>query len=491
MFIIYVAVSPKIQFYIIFPYYQLRFRAAAIIKADRPEVWQKAADNMNHNTASVLENPTNITINAANHLPLKKIFQYYIDRGIIDLDDVMNSEKEVIMKTILDNIHNYAIKRSKDGRYTTYVPDNTKPNGRRQVRKKSQTELYRFLLEFYGIEEDPESINENMSFCDLYTEWVDYKRQFIGVANKKRSLSPSTIRRYERDFDAYIRGTEFANTSIGELTAPKLEMMIINMIRKHSLKEHCAKNIIGYICQTFAYARRASYIRSNPCDLIDKALLLSTCRFTPPKKDEDRILTKMEMTNQRESVSQHEQKYPYYMPDYAIELSTLTGMRVGELAALHWSDIDDEYIHIDYSEHRLDYADKPSELEIGEPKNGKHRRILLTDEIRDVLSRAKKVSRNNPGDFIFTRRDGSRYTAHDISCAVDRRASEAQVSKTSIHSIRRTVSSLLNTILPQRVVAEMLGHTERVNEQCYNYSTAENAEKAAALSKLSSWYSAA
>ena len=32
----------------------------------------------------------------------------------------------------------------------------------------------------------------------------------------------------------------------------------------------------------------------------------------------------------------------------------------------------------------------------------------------------------------------------------------------------------------------MLGHSERVNEQFYNYSTAENSEKAAALKEVSS-----
>jgi len=55
---------------------------------------------------------------------------------------------------------------------------------------------------------------------------------------------------------------------------------------------------------------------------------------------------------------------------------------------------------------------------------------------------------------------------------------------TSIHEIRGTVSSLLNTELPRRVVAEMLGHTERVNAEHYDYSTAENTEKKQAVEKV-------
>ena len=73
---------------------------------------------------------------------------------------------------------------------------------------------------------------------------------------------------------------------------------------------------------------------------------------------------------------------------------------------------------------------------------------------------------------------GTRHTSHNISCAVDRRAAEAGIKKTSIHGIRRTISSLLNTVLPQKAVAEMLGHSEKVNEEHYNYSMAENTENA-------------
>ena len=79
---------------------------------------------------------------------------------------------------------------------------------------------------------------------------------------------------------------------------------------------------------------------------------------------------------------------------------------------------------------------------------------------------------------------GTRHTSHNISCAVDRRAAEAGIKKTSIHGIRRTISSLLNTVLPQKAVAEMLGHSEKVNEEHYNYSMAENAEKKRACEEV-------
>ena len=411
------------------------------------------------------------------------IFQNFINNGIITIDDVMNSEnKEELMATIIDTIHRYTITHTNDGRYTTYVTDMTKPNGRRQVRRKSKTELYNYLLEFYGISGNLKDI----TFAELYDEWISYKRRYVDVPNRKRSISPSTIRRYERDFEKYIQDTELARMSIQKITTHKLQLLVTDMIENSKMNEKCVGNILGYISQAFSYAKRSEYIHSNPTENLDKALLLSMCVYTPPKADSDRVLTINELARLREAILRHEQESPLYMPDYAIELAILTGMRVGEISALHWTDIDSVFIHIDYSEHRLDYADKKCELVIGEPKNGKHRIVPITDDIRNLLNKIRALGIQSSDRFIFVRQDGTRYTAHDISCAVDRRASEAGIKKTSIHGIRRTVSSQLNTVLSQKDVASMLGHSERVNERHYNYSTAENTAKIQALTQVSS-----
>ena len=418
-----------------------------------------------------------IKLNIDNMLP---IILHYVESGIIPLSDVGALDQEALMEKILKDIHHYKITKTKDGRWSTYIPDQTKPYGRRHVKKRSQAELNKYLLGYYKIC-DGASL---MTFGELYAEWVAYKKQFVGASNRKRSLSPSTIRRYERDYANYIKGTELDKMLIFEVTGPKLEIMLVDIIKKHDLAEKCAGNMTGYVRQEFAYARRSQYIMSDPADLIDRQLILSTCRFVPPKPDTERLLTVKELKQLYDAVILQQKKHPKYAPNYAIELAILTGMRVGEIAALHWTDIDEECIHIDYSEHRLDYSDKPSEIVIGEPKNGKHRAILLTAEIRALLGKVKEYINTYPEGFVFAREDGTRHTGHDISCAVDRRASEAGIRKTSIHGIRRTVSSLLNTVLPQKAVAEMLGHTERVNEQFYNYSMAENAEKKRVLEKV-------
>ena len=71
-----------------------------------------------------------------------------------------------------------------------------------------------------------------------------------------------------------------------------------------------------------------------------------------------------------------------------------------------------------------------------------------------------------------------------ISCACDRRAKEAGLNGSSIHEIRRTISSYLNTIIPRETVAVLLGHLPETNARNYDYDIADNQVKVNALKKL-------
>jgi len=407
--------------------------------------------------------------------------KYYLDEGIINLDDILDSTKETIMKTIIDRVHKYKItspsKGAVDQRWFTYVDDETKANGRRRVGKSSEQELHDYLISFYGIER-----RAAMSFAELFAEWVAYKEGFTKVENKKRSISPTTINRYKRDYKSTLADTELAMTPITDITSVQLEETLRNVIVKRSLGESYASNLCGYISNCLAYAVRKRYIKSNEFDFVDRNLVMSFVRVKPPKADAERVLTKSELNALIMSTREHKKAHPEYLPDYAIELASLTGMRVGELAALHWSDIHDGVIHIDFSEHRIDYEDH-SELIIDEPKCLKHRTFPLNDAINSLLDEIRALDFDS--DFVFGNNE-RRTTAHMISCACDRRAAEAGIKKTSIHGIRRTVASELRKQFDVKLVASLLGHLEEVDELYYNYDNSEFSEKRAATEHLCS-----
>ncbi len=178
-------------------------------------------------------------------------------------------------------------------------------------------------------------------------------------------------------------------------------------------------------------------------------------------------------------------KDPLYMPNYAILLALYTGLRVGELAALPWDSIRDGLLHIDYSEHRLDYDDRPSEIIIGEPKNKKHRKFPVTDEIKALLDEIKAIQEKHGIKAEYVIQDSKkRYTASQISNCMRHRCITAGIPNKSIHDIRRTVSSKLRTTLPRATVAALMGHLEETNENHYNYDVTTMEIKIKALSSL-------
>lgn len=202
-------------------------------------------------------------------------------------------------------------------------------------------------------------------------------------------------------------------------------MMVIEILTKSALI-----NVAGYIKGALFLAYKEGLIEKTPYPSVDLKPIRGFCRIIV-KYDEDRVLILDEMKMLIETLHEKQKNKETYIQNYAIELATMTGMRVGELAALKWESIQENGLHIDFSEHRLDYEDKSSE-------------------------------------YVFSDKSG-RVNGHTISCAVNRRCNDAGIDKRSIHAIRRTVSSYLRTRLPIATVANLLGHLEETNDKCYHY----------------------
>lgn len=423
---------------------------------------------------------------------LKSVVNSFIV-GVNDADSLL--DKEAIMKQmkkIIEEEGGYQITAPKEGakvqRWTSYVKDITRPNGRRKISKATEKELLAFLWDFYNLGLK----TKKLLFKDLWVEFITYKWKFVNVENDSKALSPSTLCRYEREYGNYIAGSALDTCDVTSVTVTNLEAYISDVIKNNQMLESCASNVYGYITQALDYAYRSEYTQKHYSSLLDKKLILA--QAIPDKKEEDgaRVLTKLEIEALMKRLLERRKskRNRTYMPDYAIMLAIMTGMRVGELAVLKWKDIEDKYILIRHSEKRLDYKGKTCEYIIGNVKNNVPRKFPITEEIQTLLEDIKALGLKNEEGFIFwNEKEGKRYMAHDISCAIERRSKEAGIQKASIHEIRRTVSSELRKRMPVKVVANLLGHLEDTNELFYNYDNMEVDNKIACISDYLSDYS--
>ncbi|MCM1156510.1 MAG: tyrosine-type recombinase/integrase [Roseburia sp.] len=203
------------------------------------------------------------------------------------------------------------------------------------------------------------------------------------------------------------------------------------------------------------------------------------------KPDIERVLSDADVSALLERIHEHQAEYPLYMADYAIEICIHIGLRVGEVAALKWNCIKNGELLIKESEHRIYQDDGTSTYEIGATKNGKIRRIPISDSLQAVFDRIRAIQAEYDiqSDFIIVDTDG-RVIAPTISKAMYRRGVEAGIGAKSIHALRRTVSSKLNAMLPSATVALIMGHTEEVNLNHYNYDIVEQQVKKDAMAQI-------
>ena len=65
----------------------------------------------------------------------------------IDLDEVLENIDSMTNKKILEQ-HAYAVTENKDGRFSTYVKDTTKPDKRRKIVKASKELLEKEIIKY-------------------------------------------------------------------------------------------------------------------------------------------------------------------------------------------------------------------------------------------------------------------------------------------------------------------------------------------------------
>lgn len=349
------------------------------------------------------------------------------------------------------------------------------------VARKTEEAIKKAYIEYYKTK-SLEDEKATMTFAELYSEWLDYKKEQVGL--KSGQLHPNTYRRYQRDYERYIEGTSFDNLLVSTMTPVDIEKFLKSMVIDKNLTQSCLTNVAGYIKHALFYARKRELIERNPFDLVDIVPIKGFCKVIV-KDDEDQVLSVSEMNSLITTLHEKQASKPSYIQNYAIELATLTGMRVGELAGLKWECITADNLCIDYSEHRIDHDDDTCEYYVGEPKNRKHRKFPMNDEIETLLNRVKDIQAKYgiKSEFVFANKEG-RVNSHTITCAMTRRCSNAGIPKRSIHAIRRTVSSHLRTVLPIATVANMLGHLEETNDRHYNFDVSTVETKVTCLQEM-------
>jgi integrase len=257
---------------------------------------------------------------------------------IIDADGVkkfMQKKKEELFNK-LSTEHPYKITPCPDGRFQTYIKDDTCKYGRKKIHASSEVEMLEKLEEIYHKEK---RLTGMTTLKELFPIWFDYKENL---------QAEPTMKRYKSDWKKYIEDSNIANIPLCELKNPDLKLWAASTITKYGLDKHAYTNISGIVSQLLEYANDLELIDKTFTKLskAGKGLLTQKSKKTDGSKifraDELIAIRKMAMDEFQHPNVQRK----FELAPLALLMMSQTGLRISEVCCLEWNDLAEDKAHI-------------------------------------------------------------------------------------------------------------------------------------------------
>lgn len=378
----------------------------------------------------------------------KEILNFAIDNGIIDMDTI---RKQIEMNERIKYLdaHKFDIWQGSNGKWYTYLPDAKKSNGRRLVKRNSLQLINDTIIDYYKALENEPTIK------DVFDGWLKYKID-------RNEIQKQTVDRYTTDFKRFFG--DISQRKIRHINCELLEKIVISCIKKNKLSTKGWENFRLILKGIFKYARKRGYTQIDINSfLID--LDLSKRTFTRVAKcDVDNIFMPDELNSIIESCNNKNK-----LNELGILIAAYTGMRVGEIVALKWEDVFEDYIFVHRTQIRYKDDNGKDVYEIRDtPKTEAGiRRIVIVPEVRRVLQELKKI---NPFTEYVFEHNNKPITKHCLCLALYRICDKLEIPKRGMHVLRKTyASNLIDSGVPESVIISQMGHTDIKTTKDYYY----------------------
>lgn len=403
----------------------------------------------------------------------------------INLDNVRNIMIETKRKEVLSK-HKYKIFQGNDSRWKTTVPDKNKKSGRRIIAKSNYEDLVDELIIFYDSLQDSDELKESTcTLNDVFVKWLEVK--------EVHTNSGSYIKRIYVDWNKYYKGTEITTIPIKYLSQIFLDKWAHQTIKKYNLTRKQYYNMSIIIRQCLDYCCQIKILESNPF----KSVTINSKLFRKvrkPKSNTQVFLAKEQMLLFNKANNCFLEN-PKCTTPLLIMFNFFVGLRIGELTALKWSDIENDYLYI----HRSEIGDIKVDLSTGEVVKNKFkvveytktdagdRYVFLNSEAKKILKIVKKVNfeynRYDDGFIFLNMRNGKRITTDAVSTYLQNLCIKAGITNKSSHKIRKTyISSLFDHNINIDTIRRMAGHeSEKTTLQNYCFDQTDSDELNALL----------
>ena len=364
------------------------------------------------------------------------------DLPSIFYDDTLSpsevSEKVLHMKRKQEIIRKYQnlIKSRKDGRqFYIYI-------NRKQYTAISYDKLIDTLYELeYG--------RERSSLSDLFHEWMIWRRDYSPVCDK-------TLREDVNNWNSYLKNSPISQIPLAELTPREFIKEFRLWTKDRALTRKRFNNIKSLINSMYYYAIEEGIVSHNPI----KDINYRQFTFKPVNNDDD-VFT---LEDRKKLLAYLEKDNSIY--SLAIQLDFQLVLRIGELLSLRWTDIEQNYLHIQsqlLTERKMNddlTFSKREHVNVNHVKGYTDQGFRYQPLTQEALKLLSKIKEQNPnGEFILMQ-DGRQLNANSFNRWLKRYCEACDVPVRSSHKIRFCVASILyEQGVSLTALQQLLGHT--------------------------------
>lgn len=412
--------------------------------------------------------------NSIENTDFKEIVDFALEHDILNLDDVQEQMTKKRRKELLEQ-HTYKIWQGTDSRYRTYVDDSTKPAGRRMITKTNEEDLLDALIDYYDLHEQ-EASSKDLTLETLYPQWLDYKALHTNAKNY--------IRRIDSDWNKYYMNTDIIHIPIKNLNKLTLDTWAHTLIQTYSMTKKQYYNCTIIMRQALDYAVDLGVIKNNPLleVHIDGKRLF---RKVKKKPDHTQVFLTDEILVVYRTAWEHfssPNKLFHKLSPLAVLFQFQTGVRLGELCALKYSDIESEnFIHIQ----RM-FRYETNEVVEHTKTEYSDRNVFLTADAKKYIQIAKEYQKqfDIKTEYIFST-TSEPLASWSVAYLYKKYCEEIGIVKKSSHKSRKTyISALLDGKVNLNTVREMVGHADErttLGNYCFDRNT--EVEKANLIEK--------
>ena len=402
------------------------------------------------------------------HEELVTLLKYATKDGIVDLSHIQNELEMTKRQEILEQ-HKYEIWQGKDGYYYTYLPDKVK--GRVKKKRKNRKDLENLVIENLKLQMDNPTVEE------VFKEWNDRKL-------KNRIIAKST---YDRNNQIYNRHFKvFGKLHIKSVEPEMIEDFLVEQISEFDLDAKGLAKVKGLLIGVFKRAQHRKlwmYSITNVISDMDSSDFNLKKRW---KAEADDVFSADEIKIVFTYLKEHPDRH-----NFGIMLLFVTGMRVGELVALKYTDFTENTIRIQRTERKQTNENgKTIHIVIEHPKTAAGiRTVPVPDSCKWILEGLKNLKTDS--EYVFISK-GKRMSTDAIRSRLYRVCKNVGIPPKSPHKARKAYASiLLDNHVDDKMIELLMGHTDIIcTKQYYHRDMHDLQDRITVINRIPEFQSA-